>query len=89
MSDDVWDEFRVPMTPYFLYVDGEARVIGEGAASTWTHLLGLLRQSEADSRTSPVHLDTKGREQFTDSELRGSGIRPGDPSLYENPVPPE
>lgn len=87
MSDDMWDQFRVPMTPYFLLLDGQAMVIGEGAATNWKHLLGLLRQSAKDAaHSSPVNLDTKGREQFTDTQLKSSGIEPGDPSLYENPI---
>jgi hypothetical protein len=85
MSDDMWDTFRVPMTPYFLLVDGAGLVIGEGAASSWRHLLGLLRQSAADA-ANPIHLDTEGRRQFTDIQLRSAGVNPGDPSLYENPL---
>jgi hypothetical protein len=85
MSDEMWDTFRVPMTPYFLLVDGGGMVMGEGAASSWRHLLGLLRQSAADA-ASPLHLDTEGRRQFTDSQLRRAGVHPGDPSLYENPL---
>lgn len=85
MSDDAWDVFRVPMTPYFLLVDGSGMVVGEGAASSWRHLLGLLRQSAADA-ASPIHLDTEGRLQFSDSQLRDAGVQPGDPSLYQNPL---
>ncbi len=85
MSDDVWDVFKVPMTPYFLLVDGNGMVVGEGSASTWRHLLGLLRQSAADA-VSPVHMDTEGRAHFTDVQLGSAGIEPGDPSLYDNPV---
>ena len=85
MSDDVWDSFRVPMTPYFLLVDGTGMVMGEGAAASWRHLLGLLRQSAADA-ANPLHLDTEGRRQFTDTQLRSAGVHPGDPSLYENPL---
>jgi hypothetical protein len=85
MSDETWDTFRVPMTPYFLLVDGEGLVIGEGAASSWRHLLGLLRQSAADA-ANPIHLDTEGRRQYTDVQLRNAGVSPGDPSLYENPL---
>lgn len=85
MSDETWDEFRVPLTPYFLLVYADGRVIGEGSARNWSHLLSLLRQSAADS-PDPARLDTRGREQFTDSRLRESGIQPGDHSLYENPL---
>lgn len=85
MSDETWDEYRVPLTPYFLLVDEQARVLGEGSARNWAHLLSLLRQSIADS-PDPTRLDTDSREQFTDSRLRSSGIEPGDESLYRNPL---
>ncbi|HYJ24317.1 MAG TPA: hypothetical protein VE027_04890 [Acidimicrobiia bacterium] len=84
MSDETWETFRVPMTPYFLLVDGQGMVIGEGAASSWRHLLGLLRQSARDA--VPVGLDPSGREEFTDQQLRQAGIEPGDSSLYSNPL---
>jgi hypothetical protein len=85
MSDETWDDFRVPLTPYFLLLDGQARVIGEGSAGNWNQLLSLLRQSVADTG-DPTQLSTTDREQFTDSRLRRSGVEPGDPSLYQNPL---
>jgi hypothetical protein len=84
MSDETWEAFRVPMTPYFLLVDGRGMILGEGAASSWKHLLGLLRQSARDA--VPLDLDADGREAFTDTQLRRAGIEPGDPSLYSNPL---
>lgn len=86
MSDEAWDAFRVPLTPYFLLIDGEGAVIGEGSATNMSHLLGLFRQSAADS--NPVRLSTRERERFTDHQLSSSGIEPGDPSLYEDPLNP-
>ena len=85
MSDDTWDLFRVPVTPYFLMVDGDARVLGEGSATSWDHLLGLFRRSASDAR-HPTRLDTEERERLSDSGLTGLGIEPGDPALYENPL---
>ncbi len=73
------------MTPYFLLVDGDGMVIGEGAAASWRHLIGLLRQSASDA-VSPLGLDTEGRALFTDAQLRNAGVHPGDPSLYQNPL---
>lgn len=84
MSDDTWDSFKVPLTPYFMLVDGAGDVIGEGSATNMDHLLGLFRQSAADG--SPVRLNTQGREEMTDDRLSSSGVEPGDPSLYEDPL---
>jgi hypothetical protein len=85
MSSETWDTFRVPMTPYFLLVDGAGLVLGEGAASSWRHLLGLLRQSAADA-AAPLRLGTEARAELTDRQLRQAGIEPGDPTLYKNPL---
>ncbi len=84
MSDEAWDSFKVPLTPYFMLIDGEGRIIGEGSATSMTHLLGLFRQSASDS--NPVRMSTSGRERFTDDRLSQSGVEPGDPSLYEDPL---
>lgn len=83
MSDEAWDSFRVPLTPYFMLVDGDGDIIGEGSASNMEHLLGLFRQSRADA--SPITMTTRRREELTDRKLSESGIEPGDPSLYEDP----
>lgn len=49
MSSDAWDSFRVPLTPFFMLVDGEGRVLGEGSAMHWEQLLGLLERSISDA----------------------------------------
>lgn len=85
MSSEAWDEFRVPLTPYFVLLDPEAQMIGEGSALSWDQLLGLLRRSAADN-PDPARLTTSERARFTDDQLAQSGVEPGDPSLYENPV---
>lgn len=85
LSDEMWDRFRVPMTPYFLLIDEEARVVGEGSATTPNQLVGLLRQSAADAG-DPTHMGTRARREFTDMQLRRSGVEPGDASLYQNPL---
>lgn len=84
MSDEVWDEFKVPVTPYFMLVDRKGKVVGEGSATNLGRLLDLFRRSAADA--TPVHMSTRGREKFTDSRLSESGVVPGDTSLYENPT---
>ncbi len=87
MSDEVWQAFKVPMTPYFMLVDGTGMVIGEGAAASWKHLLGLLRQSTADANA--IRLTPNDRRNPPDGQLRAAGVLPGDPSLYENPLEDE
>lgn len=85
MSDEVWDLFRVPLTPYFLLIDGQGQVLGEGSATSWERLLELFRRSQADE-ARPTRLDTRGRSTMTDSQLTEAGIEPGDDALYRNPV---
>jgi hypothetical protein len=67
-----------------MLVDGDGAVIGEGSATNLNHLLGLFSQSAADS--NPIRLSTRERERFTDDQLSGSGIEPGDQSLYQDPL---
>lgn len=49
MSSDAWDSFRVPLTPFFMLVDGDGRILGEGSAMHWDQLLGLLHRSMHDT----------------------------------------
>ncbi len=84
MSDSAWDAYKVPLTPYFVLVSGTGQVLGEGSATDLGHLNDLFAQSVVDA--DPTRLDTKGRERFTDEKLSRSGIEPGDPSLYEDPL---
>jgi hypothetical protein len=84
MSDEVWQSFKVPMTPYFMLVDGAGMVIGEGAAASWKHLLGLLRQSAADATS--IDLTNPSKKDPPDRQLKAAGVLPGDPSLYESPL---
>lgn len=84
MSDEAWDAFRVPLTPYFMLVDGNGNIIGEGSATNMDRLLGLFRQSALD--TNPERMNTRNRERLTDERLSRSGVEPGDPSLYEDPL---
>lgn len=85
MSDDAWNVFRVPMTPFFVMIDPTRRIMGEGSAASWKQLLRLLQRARADTQ-HPAGLDTREREQFTDERLGRSGIAPDDPSLHEHPL---
>jgi hypothetical protein len=84
MSDDTWDDFKIPVTPYFMLVDRSGGIVGEGSATNLGRLLDLFRRSAADA--TPVRMSTRGREKFTDGRLSESGVAPGDSSLYENPT---
>jgi hypothetical protein len=88
MSSAAWDDYEVPVAPYFAYVDGPTgAIVGEGASVTWEHLCSMIEQALADAG-----MDSRpGRRQPTrqgdrtariDETLRRAGIEPGDPSLY-------
>ncbi len=60
MSTVTWEAYNVPMNPYFMLVDGSrGRIIGEGAASSWSQVLSLIGDALADYRgilsTPPAH----------------------------------
>jgi hypothetical protein len=88
MSSEAWDEMKIPVSPYFVLVDGSSgAVVGEGAAATWPHVNDLLSLSLADAGLAggPTTANTLGRARRVDIELSRAGITPGDPSLYRNP----
>ncbi len=75
MSSAAWDDYGVPVSPYFVLVDGATGTIdGEGAASTWTQVGSLLSRAEADVEVE--------NERRIDLDLRAAGISPNDPTLY-------
>ncbi len=75
MASEAWDDYGVPVSPYFVLVDAAAgRVVGEGAATTWTQVGSLLGRADADSELE--------NERRIDAELEAAGIAPDDPSLY-------
>src|SRR5829696_518076 len=94
MSSKAWDDYDVPVAPFFVLLDGESgEVIGEGAANEWGQVQSLLHTALDDAGM----LDRKGalkggrrgkpkadllREARADRDLLAAGIRPGDPSLF-------
>jgi hypothetical protein len=75
MSTQAWLDYKVPATPYFVYVDGPTgRIVGEGSAGTWDQVVSLWSQALADEAG-------KG-EARADRELLQAGIHPGHESLY-------
>jgi hypothetical protein len=76
MSTEAWLEYKVPHTPYFVYVDGPSgRIVGEGSAQTWEQVKSLWAQALADD----------GGEARADRELLQAGIHPGHESLHLAP----
>ncbi|WP_162259337.1 hypothetical protein [Phycicoccus sp. Soil803] len=95
-SSAAWVDYDIPGSPYFVYVE-DGVVTGEGSATTWAQVRGLMAQGVADSeeartaagRSGPGLLvgdamGAGGRDNLSriDAELLASGVRPGDPSLY-------
>lgn len=75
MSSEAWNDYGVPVSPYFVLIDGPTSSIeGEGAASTWTQVGSLLARADADLEVE--------NERRIDAELEAAGIAPDDPSLY-------
>ncbi|MFQ5948344.1 MAG: hypothetical protein ACE5KX_05750 [Acidimicrobiia bacterium] len=102
LSSQAWTDYEVPVSPYFILVDGpSSRVLGEGAATTWPRVASLLEQALADGGlgSSGEGGDVDGRRRRrrragaerqarADQELLAAGIHPGHPSLYP-PAAPE
>jgi hypothetical protein len=94
MSDQAWDDYGVPVSPFFALVDGASgRVIGEGSGTTWEQVVDLLAKAVADADVAarperPItRMSGQDRADRVDRELRAAGIEPGDPSLYPDPHP--
>ncbi len=80
MSSDAWNDYGIPVSPYFVLVDGPTNTIeGEGAASTWTQVGSLLSRAEADVEAE--------NERRIDADLTAAGITPDDPTLYPHDLP--
>jgi hypothetical protein len=85
MSDEAWEDYRVPGSPYFIYVNGpDGAVGGEGSAATWPEVVSLLRDALDDAAAHRQGLDFAGddREARADRALLAAGILPGDPRLH-------
>jgi hypothetical protein len=53
-SSRAWDDFEVPGSPYFVYVDAGGRVVGEGSAATWPAVATLMGQAHDDAVSGQV-----------------------------------
>lgn len=75
-SSQAWEDFSVPGSPYFIYVDGAGTVAGEGSAATWDAVATLMRQAHADAPHGG-----RSRDSRDTAALAAAGIAPGDPRL--------
>jgi hypothetical protein len=82
MSSAAWERYAVPMTPYFVMVDGGGRIAGEGVAPGWQQLSSLIRDAIEDGAPTPNGNGGAARSTRADDELRAAGIGPGHASLY-------
>jgi hypothetical protein len=87
LSTEAWDAYDAPVAPFFVLVDGsEGRIIGEGAGTSWSQVVSLLDQANAERPPPPprrrMPAPDREREARADQELLSAGIRPGDPRLY-------
>ncbi len=95
MSSEAWDDYGVPVAPYFALVDGASGVvIGEGAAHGWALVEQMLNRAIADSEraatiaaaTSPVSrrdmMLGRNRHRLVDADLAAAGFEPGDSRLF-------
>jgi hypothetical protein len=49
-STQIWEQYQVPVTPYFVLIDGPSGAVqGEGTASSWSQMLSLMGQAIADT----------------------------------------
>jgi hypothetical protein len=80
MSSQAWDDYRVPGSPYFVLVDGDIR--GEGAATSWKALTGLMSDAIEDAGGAGTGDSGLHRSNVVDERLAAAGINSGDPSLY-------
>jgi len=80
MSNEAWEAYNVPVSPYFVMVTGEGKVVGDGAAATWGQLAKLMGEAMAD-QSARGH---RGRHERIDRELARAGIEPDDPSLWDS-----
>jgi len=94
LSSEAWEDYSVPVAPYFVLVDGAtSRIVGEGAATSHDQLDSLLSRALADggyglaARRSRRDVLRGGRPPDADEALAAADIGPGHPSLYEDPDP--
>lgn len=96
MSSEAWDDYRIPVAPYFVLVDGRRGIVaGEGAAHSWALVSQLLDRALADAGYAEGDMRRRDllmgrrRQERIDLDLREAGIEPGDPRLHHKRVDTE
>lgn len=97
MSSAAWEDYEVPGSPYFVFVDGErGAIVGQGTAPDWDQVVRLMTDAgddgaleaaraaatQREQRAERRRLDDRAREARADEILMRAGIHPGHPSLY-------
>ena len=77
MSSEAWDAYGIPMSPYFVLVDGTRGVIGEGAAASWAQVIDLLGKAAADAGLAVDGRDVLTRRDLLRGRYRRGAGRPG------------
>jgi hypothetical protein len=81
MSSQAWEDYRVPLAPYFVLLDGASGTVeGEGAAESWPQVASLLRDAMGDQAEAERHGDRVERD------LASAGIGADHASLYSAQV---
>lgn len=94
-SSQAWEDYRIPVAPYFALVDGRRGVVvGEGAAASWDRVRDLITRALADAEVGASLPSAGGRvrrrdvltgrvrSERIDQDLLEAGLEPGDPRLH-------
>ena len=82
MSNAAWSDYGVVSTPHFVLVGAGARhILGRGGATSWSQILSLLSDAQADASRHEAR-STAERAERAEQALAASGIGPDHPSLY-------
>ena len=76
MSSTAWEDYSVPVAPYFVYVGEDGQVLGEGAAENWAQITSLFRDALLDLEESERTDTAVGEPAEGRSAPAGSRARP-------------